>query len=194
MLRPIQFQKQQVKQKSKFISTSRNIFMGHTWSDTTGLRFTFGGLIDLEKLKFNTVDGFVYGMDFSLTKSWKDRKQLYISPEVFYAFSREELLWRVNTYFRFDTEYQNQIYLRTGRTSTDINNTGGINSFLNSASSLLFEKNYMKLYETGYLTLGYMREIVNGLRVDIGATYEDRKVLENTTDFSYNKYRQRIYR
>jgi hypothetical protein len=175
------------KKKSKFISTSRNILMGHTWSDTTGLRFNFGGLIDPEKLKFNTVDGFVYGMDLSLTKSWKGRKQLYISPEILYAFSREELLWRVNTYFRFNTEFQNQIYLRTGRTSTDINKTGGINSFLNSATSLLFEKNYMKLYETGYLTLGYMREIVNGLRVDIGATYDDRKVLENTTDFSIIK-------
>jgi len=172
------------KTKSKFIRTSRNILMGHSWSDTTGLRFTFGGLIDLEKLRFNTVDGFVYGLDFSITKSWKGRKQLYISPEILYAFSREELLWRVNTYFRFNTEFLNQVYLRTGRTSTDINNTGGINTFLNSASSLLFEKNYMKLYESGYLTLGYMREIVNGLRVDIGVTYDDRKVLENTTDFS----------
>lgn len=45
-------------------------------------------------------------------------------------------------------------------------------------------KNYLKLYESGYFTVGIMREIANGLNLDLSGTYEDRRVLQNTTDFA----------
>ncbi len=45
-------------------------------------------------------------------------------------------------------------------------------------------ENYLKLYESDFLTLGYRSEIVNGLNIELASTYELRKVLENNTDFS----------
>lgn len=175
------------KKKNKFVSTTRNIFMGHTWADTSGFRFTHGGLFELENLRFNSVDGFVYGLDFSMQKSWKNFKQLYIAPEILWAFSREEPIWRVNSIFRLNTQKLNQIFLRTGVTSTDINNVSGINPFINSITSLLLKKNYLKLYESSYVTFGYMNEIVNGFRLEVSANFEDRRVLPNSTDFSLLK-------
>ncbi|MCX6253088.1 MAG: DUF5686 family protein [Bacteroidia bacterium] len=172
------------KGKSKFLKTVREIGLGHTWSDTSGFRFTWGGLIDLKNLSFNTVDGFIYGFDFRLAKSWKNGKSFSVSPVILWAFSREQLNWRINSYYKINGLKQNQLYLRTGITSSDINNGGGINTFVNSVSTLLFKKNYLKLYESRYLTLGYMSEIVNGLNVELSTTFEDRRVLQNTTDFS----------
>jgi hypothetical protein len=176
------------KEKSKFFKIMKDIGMGHTWSDTTGFRFTFGGLIDSKKLSFNTVDGFVYGLDFSINKSWKKSKTLYISPEILWAFSREQLIWRVNSFYRFNGLKQSQIYLRTGITSRDISNGGSINTFLNTFSSLLFKDNYLKLYESRYLTFGYMSRLANGLNLELSATYEDRRTLQNNTSFSLIKY------
>jgi len=170
--------------KKKFSRTVREIALGHTWSDTTGFRFTFGGLVDLKNLSFNTVDGFIYGLDFLIRKSWKNNSSLYISPEIFWAFSREKLNWRVSSFYKFNGLKQSQVYSRFGMTSTDINNVSGINTLLNTATTLLLKDNYLKLYKSGYLTLGYMTEIANGLRLDLNTTYEDRRVLENTTDFS----------
>jgi hypothetical protein len=170
--------------KKKFVKTVREIAMGHTWSDTTGFRFTFGGLIDLKNLSFNTVDGFVYGLDFLFRKSWKNNKSLFISPDIFWAFSREKLNWRVSSFYKFNGLKQNQLYSRFGMTSTDINNVSGINTLINSATTLLLRDNYLKLYKSGYLTLGYMTEVANGLKLELSTTYEDRRVLENTTDFS----------
>ena len=69
--------------------------MGHTWSDTTGFSFTNGGLIDLKNLSFNTVDGFVYGIDFRINKRFKDKRSLAFYPDIRYAFSRERIMWRV---------------------------------------------------------------------------------------------------
>lgn len=175
------------KTTKKFFKIVKQIAIGHTWSDTTGFSFTHGGLTDLKKLSFNTVDGFVYGVDFSFIKSWKNNESLYVRPELLWAFSREQLLWRVNSYYKFKGLTQSQIYLRIGITSSDINNGGGINTFLNAEATLLFKKNYLKLYESRYVTLGYMREIANGLNLELSTTYEDRRVLRNTTDFSLIK-------
>jgi len=175
------------KKKSKFFTTLKGIGTGHTWSDTSGFSFTFGGLFDLKKLSFNTIDGFVYGTDFRFSKTWKNRNSFSIIPDVRWAFSRESLTWRINGNYSFDGLKQKQLFFRTGITSKDISNGGSINTLLNSCFSLFLKKNYLKLYETRYLTLGYRSEIVNGLNIELSAGYEDRLVLDNTTNFSFIK-------
>nr|MCU0407638.1 DUF5686 family protein [Bacteroidales bacterium] len=172
-------------QKKRFVRTVRDIAGGRSWSDTLGLRFTFGGIADLKYLTFNTVDGFTYGMDFRLTKNWKQGKSLTIAPDIHWAFSRERLMWNVSLNYRFDRMHQRQVFATGGITSYDFNTSaGGINKLLNTATSLLFEQNYMKLYELRYASLGYSGEISNGLTFSVKSTYEDRRVLENTSDFS----------
>jgi len=180
------------KEKSKFFKTIRTIVSGHTWSDTTGTRFSFSGLIDIKKLSFNPVDGFIYGFDFPFSKTWKSGNSFNLIPDIRWAFSREKMNWGINTFYSFNKIKHSQIFIRTGITSKDINTGGGINPFINTLTSLLQKKNYLKLYESRYLTLGYSSEIVNGLRLEINTTFEDRRVLQNTTDFSIIKY-SRMY-
>jgi hypothetical protein len=127
---------------------------GHTWSDTTGFSFTFGGLINPDKLSFNTVDGFVYGTDFRINRSFEDHKALTIYPDIRYAFSREKIMWRVNANYSAGGMKPKQVFIRTGATSRDIGTGGGINPLINSITSLLMEKNYLKLYESRYITAG----------------------------------------
>ena len=174
----------QKKQQNKFVNAVKYAGLGHTWSDTTGFSFTYGGLIKLKNLSFNTVDGVIYGIDFRFSKTWKQNKSLSVFPDVSWAFSRQALMWRVNASYKFNAMKQSEIYLRTGMTSKDIGNGGGINPFLNSLTTLLLEQNYLKLYESDYFTLGYRSEIANGLILELTSSYELRKVLENTTDFT----------
>jgi hypothetical protein len=178
------------KEKNRFIKTAREIISGHTWSDTTGFRFNFDGLIDLKRLSFNTVDGFRYGLNFSFTKSWKNKSTLFVAPNIKWAFSRKQLIWGINTNYSFDKYRNRQIFLRTGVTSTDLNNGTGINQLINSATSLLQKKNYLKLYESGFVTLGYSSEIINGLTLNVSTGFENRRVLRNTTNFSFLKSSQ----
>lgn len=163
----------------------RDIASGRTWSDTSGFSFSFGGLVNLKSLSFNTVDGFVYGTDFRLNKRWKNNSSITLSPDIRYAFARETMMWRLNGQYRFERMKQSQFYLRSGMTSRDMSGAGSINPFLNTISSLFFEKNYLKLYDAGYITAGHRRELVNGLYLDIGAGYEKRKLLENKTTFTF---------
>jgi hypothetical protein len=175
------------KEKSIFFTTAREILSGHSWSDTTGYRFDFDGLIDLKRLSFNSVDGFRYGLNFSISKSWKKKSALLVAPNIKWAFSRKQLIWGINTNYSFNKMKNRQIFLRSGIISTDINNTSGINQLINSLTSLLQKKNYLKLYESRYLTLGYSGTIIKGLILNLSAGFEDRRVLKNTTNFSLLK-------
>ena len=173
------------KQKSKFMQGVNNIATGHTWSDSSGFSFNLGGLIEMENLSFNTVDGFKYGIDFRFTKSWKENRSLTIAPDLKWAFSRESLNWRLNGTYSFNRMKQRSIYFNSGMTSKDISTGGSINLLLNSIGSLFFESNYLKLYDSRYFGAGYRSEIVNGLNFTLFAGYEDRRVLQNTTSFSF---------
>ena len=168
----------------RFGRTVKNIVMGHTWADTSGFRFTNGGLFDLQNLSFNTVDGFVYGFDFRISKSFKNSSSLSLYPDIRYAFSRQALLWRLNANYSIPGMKPGRIFINSGVTSSDFNTSGGINPFINSVTSLLLKKNYLKLYESRFVTAGIAREISNGLKFELSAGYEERRELENTTDFS----------
>lgn len=176
------------KPSNNFLKTLRQTAFGHTWSDTTGFSFNYGGLLDIKNLSFNTVDGFIYGIDLSLNKNWNKSGSFYFSPKIMWAFSREKFMWNVYTYYKFNNLKHDQVYIRTGITSKDINNNGGINTFLNSVTTLFLKKNYLKLYESRFLSAGYMTEISNGLNLELSANYEDRRVLQNTTKFSVIRY------
>jgi hypothetical protein len=175
------------KAKSKFSKAVNNITFGHTWSEVNGFRFTFGGIFDLQRLSFNSVDGFNYGVNFSVLKAWKKSGTLNFVPDLRWAFSRHKLNWNLNTSYSFNKIKHDQIFIRAGITSKDINNGGGINPFLNAVYSLFFKQNYLKLYESQYFTAGYSGEIVNGLTLELSGNYEYRRVLSNTTNFSFLK-------
>ena len=141
--------------------TLKDIALGHTWSDTTGFRFGYDGLLNFKSFNFNSVDGFSYGWNFNVSKSWK-AGTLDVIPDIRWAFSREKLIWNVNSTFRFDKIKHRTVFVRTGMASKDINNGGGINPYLNIDYSLFLKKNYLKLYESAYLKTGYSTEIFNG--------------------------------
>ncbi|MFH0842326.1 MAG: DUF5686 family protein [Bacteroidota bacterium] len=175
------------KKKSKLLQTVRYFGMGHTWSDTLGFSFNFGGLIDPENMSFNTVDGFIYGLDFRITKRWKDKAAFSLYPEIKYAFSRESLMWRLNGTFNYDRIRQREFFFRAGTTSRDIASGGSVNTLINTVSSLFFERNYLKLFENKYAAVGHRSRITMGMLLELTAEYDARRVLDNNTSFSFFK-------
>ena len=172
------------KSGRKFKTVVNHLLWGNTWRDTSGFSFTHGGLIDLQNFQFNTVDGFIYGIDFRITKQFSNNNSISLYPDFRWAFSRESMMWRINGNYNFNRMKQSRISFRAGISSKDFNNNGSINPFLNTITSLFMERNYMKLYETRYFTAGYRTEIVNGLYLDLSGGYDDRRILYNNTTFS----------
>lgn len=174
------------KKGAPAVKTLREIGFGKSfYSQDKSFRVRYGGIINPDKISFNTVDGFRYGAEMSFVKRWEKGFSVSVSPSADWAFARERLLWRVNTSLNYARMKQARLFIWAGRSSNDFNRSAGISPTLNMITSLFFRDNYLKLYESNFLTVGHRHEILNGLYAEFRYNYEDRRIIGNYSDFSF---------
>lgn len=139
----------------------------------------------LRKINFNTVQGWngKAGLNF---KKWYDDSQTNIISAVVnadYGIAEDRLRFDGYILRNYNWKDRLQIWLMGGSKVSQFNDTEPISPFINSVSTLFFERNYMKLYELNYGRLGYSQEVFNGLYLYANVGYENRKPLFNNTDY-----------
>ncbi len=169
-----------------FTRTVRSVMAGKTWRlDSNRVSITYGGIAKLDNFSFNSVDGLTYDIDFRFSRRWKNGTSFSAFPEIGYAFSRESLFWTLNTTWNYRKNNNDYFWLRAGDRSTEFNNYGPANRFINTAYSLLLKENLMRLYRSQYIRMGHRSEISNGLYLEVSAGSEFRGLLDNNTRFSF---------
>jgi hypothetical protein len=160
------------------------LLMGGSYNYENGHRFSYGGLIDLGHINFNTVDGLKYGMEFNYTHS-DDSTGRYFSlrQNSDYGFSRERMTNTLSMYYRYNGLKRASIRISGGRTTSDFDSRTGITENLNLITTLVLKENYLKLYQKDYVKFSHTTDIFNGLRLFTGFEYAQRKQLSNHTDF-----------
>jgi len=135
---------------------------------------------------YNTVEG--YGLDLKIkyTQVYDNQRTLNIIPDVRYGSSDHTLNTNVFANFIYNPYHQASIYGRVGSDFLDLNNTGTINPFLNSLSTLLLGNNYIKLYQSRFIMGGTDGEVANGILLNGQLEYAERRSLFNTTT-TFNK-------
>jgi hypothetical protein len=161
----------------------KDIATGSRWQLSRETSLAFDGLFHLKSFSFNTVDGFIMGTGMNLSTMLGKTGRLMLVPSVKYAFSRKTLMWSVNTNMLYDPLRSGNIFLRAGSYSDEFA-ASGVNPLVNTVSSLLFRENWMKLYNSTYITAGHRCDLANGLSLSLSATYKRFEPLENTSSFS----------
>jgi hypothetical protein len=107
---------------------------------------------------FNTVEGVnvYYKLGFGTILQDTNKTRLNITPTVRYAFSRE--LFTGNLRFTMRNRKFN-FELEGGRYVQQLNHEKPIHPIVNSFTTLMLEKNLMKLYEREYIDLGFRRRL-----------------------------------
>jgi len=164
----------------------RGILMGRTYTMSRGkFRFTHDGLIDLERLGYNTVDGLSYGQRFAI--NWKVDSlhtfRSWLTAE--YAFHRNAPMISWNTDLLYAPLARAKVALYLNYTSLDFNTSTGIPGFTNMAYTLFLRENYLKKFEQIDATLYNRIDVVNGLVLTASATYGRQNQLANNSDFSF---------
>ncbi len=148
----------------------------------------------LPLMQYNFAEGAVLNLSGSYSFNIaRHRRKLSIEPNLRYGFS--------NTHFN---AYAN-ISLSPNRKKDDMNLTrqtwsfsGGkrvsefykqssIDPLVNSISSLLYGKNYMKTYENWFGNINFSKNYETGWRFYVNAQFEDRIPLNNTSDYTFRK-------
>ena len=150
--------------------------------------FEYKGLLNITSLSFNTVQGFNLDSGFSF-KKWNEEegKSTSISTTFNYGFSDERFRVVGEFNHRFNALNYATIGISGGTKVAQFNSFEPISKLVNSVSSLFFKDNYMKLYNLEFAQINYSQDILNGVNLNGKISYEQRKPLFNTTDYSFFK-------
>jgi len=155
-------------------------------------RWSFNPL--LKGLEYNPAEGAVVNASGAFDKYLKQSKtNLSIQPNLRYGFGNRHLNgWvQVNLSTR-DFEEEGKLKRHSwsfaaGSRVTQFNRESPITPLVNTISTLFYGDNFMKIYENVFADIGYTKRYENGLRIKLNALYEDRKPLDNTTNFTVFK-------
>jgi len=171
------------KRKAKLLES---LLGGKTfYSKDSALTFHYNGLLGLNNVGFNTVDGWSFHQGFSMTKKFKSGRFYRISPTVGYAFNSKVIIWKIENQLSYAPLNRGKVFLEFGEGTNDFNSEYGMNPGLNTISSLYFRKNYIKLFEQTFLNLKNELDLANGVQLITHFNYSDRNHIENSTDFSF---------
>jgi hypothetical protein len=95
--------------------------------------------------------------------------------------------------YNFGSNYTSSVSLSGGKRVFQYNNNSPIGYRGNTLSSLLGEKNRLKIYEAWYLRGSFVKGIGRGFSWTAAFQYQDRIPLENNTDYSWRDVKNREY-
>ena len=171
-----------------------DIFFGYTYKNTWKNQ-TFSISPPIAGVTFNTVQGWNTNVGINYTKRTGEDEENYwrLYSNLSYGLSEER--FRING--RFEKKFNNysKPYLRIegGVSAEQINNREPISPLLNNATTIFFERNYLKLYEKSFIGAAYAQEVVNGLRLFNEVSWENRQALINNTDHVIINWDDRTY-
>ena len=136
-------------------------------------------------VNFNTVQGWNAGAGVNFFKWYDDNytKWIRASVNATYGIAEDRLRFTGSVTKSFNRINRLRLSLSGGNTAAQFNANQPISPFINSISTLFFERNYMKLYDLTFAKITYSQELFNGLRVRLQTGYEKRKPLFNNTDY-----------
>ena len=171
--------------------------------DTKNNTFKFGNLISgysfensfehkefsisspLKGLNFNTVQGFNSNLEIEYTKRYDAfKKYLKLQSQINYSFDTQKVRGTLGFRYKFNNINDLNVGFSAGIKVKQYNNQDPISNLINSLSSLLFEDNYIKLFENRFIETRYGQELFNGFRIGTSISFENRRALFNSTDYA----------
>ncbi len=160
-----------------------NLAFGYSYSNSYK-RQNFSISSPLLGTHFNTVQGWNTSLNLNYRKDQGENSGKYwrLSTSVNYGFSEEKLRYTGTFEKKFNNYSKPVLSLSAGVKTSQINDTNPISERTNDISSLLFQRNYLKLYERKFAGLSYEQEIFNGFNLFSDFSYQHRSPLFNTTE------------
>ncbi|RLJ64264.1 carboxypeptidase-like protein [Lacinutrix venerupis] len=160
-----------------------NILGGYSYQNShKNYRFSVDSPI--KKITFNTVQGWNATLGMQYTKNYDEYKRYFsISGDVNYGEADDRLRGTIYARYRFNRINKRFISLSGGVKTEQFNSLNPISNTENLVSTLLFEDNYMKLYDKSFVQGQFYQELFNGFTLNSSLAFERRKALFNNSDY-----------
>ncbi len=145
-------------------------------------------------LQYNTVEGAVLNLGVQYRKTTAEtNKNLTVTPTIRYGFASDKLYARLQANYYYNPHRFAQVSVNGGKFVAQYNNSEPIAPFWNALYTLLYEQNYLKIYQKTYLHASHSAEIRNGIYLTAALEYADRQQLQNATNFTFKDYNQKQF-
>ena len=160
-----------------------DVIGGYTYNNSHK-KYRVGFTSPLDKISFNTVQGWNSNLGVFYSKRYDDYKRfMNIDVTANYGEADDRLRATGRFYFKFNSIKRNYIQLKGGIKTEQFNSQNPISRTENLVSTLLFEDNYMKLYDKTFVQASYGQELFNGVNIGTNIAYEKRKPLFNNSNY-----------
>ncbi len=145
-------------------------------------------------IQFNTVDGWNAEYRVSYIKRFEQGKRLEISPRIRYAFKREKVSWDTFSEYKYGTGLKKgSVSFEAGQYYSQFNANNPILPVLNTFTSLMNERNFMKVYDKDYGAVNWQHKLLHNLTLNTGSSYTERTETFNTTSQTWKPIDDRSY-
>ena len=149
----------------------------------------------LKTLQYNTVEGVAINPSLVISKYSKILKnEVSFIADARYGFNNHHFnpwggfVFKNIEEFDPDKSFKRHSYfVAGGKRVSQFFKESDIDGLGNTIGSLLYGRNYMKLYENYFGKAGFNKEWESGAKFLIEGEYEDRLPINNTTDYIWNK-------
>ncbi|MEZ4779282.1 MAG: DUF5686 and carboxypeptidase regulatory-like domain-containing protein [Flavobacteriaceae bacterium] len=158
-------------------------FTGYSYKNTYS-KWELSYNAPLPGINFNTVQGWNGNAGLTFF-TWYDENRtqwLYANLSANYGVSEDRLRWKGSLTKKFNSTNRLQLSAFAGSEVKQFNGNNPISPFINSISTLFFERNYMKVFELNYAGVAWFQEITNGVRTNLSVSYQNRTSLFNNTN------------
>ena len=170
-----------------------NLISGYTYQNSFEDK-EFSISSPLNGLNFNTVQGYNSNLEINYTKRYDEyKKYLSLNSQLNYSVETQTLRGTVGFRYKFNNINDLNVGFSAGTKVQQYNNQEPISNLINEVSSLLFEENYMKLFENRFVKINYGQELFNGFRFGTALSFENRRGLFNSTDYSFISHDDKSY-
>ena len=150
-----------------------------------------------ESVNFNPAEGLVLSPGITWTKrldtTLAGRRSISIRQDLRYGFANGHFNPYLTIRYSYGRRYVHQLRISGGRRVFQFNNDSPIGERGNTLSSLLEKNNRIRSYEAVYFRGSYRQALGDGWEGQFGVQFQDRRPLDNVTDYSWANKSGKIY-
>ena len=166
--------------KRNALGLGKLLLTGYTYNRTYEKRQVYVAPV-FNILQYSTVEGVIANAQATYTQNTNDRRRFQLTPTLRYGFAAKLLSPSLQIDWQLDAQRVRRLTIVAGRTVENFDENSQLTPFINSAYTLLRNRNYGKYYQRRGAEVAYLAEVANGLTVRGAVSYFDRRELYNAT-------------
>ena len=156
----------------------------YEWERQKKIYLHYPGLVNIENIGFNPVDGFRVRQRLKLLWKVDSLHRMRVDGRLGYAINRGSFFGNGKLSYHYAPLHRGQFVMQGGYMSRDFNNYSGTHRPINAVYNLLAKQNYIKQYHDTYFEITNFMEVINGLMSKLSLRWNKADSVGNISDFS----------